>query len=100
MHLLTSFTNIIIANWKCNPTFDEINKIVNYCIKNKIEIIGTSLWSHFSGGYINNHHMYYSLYEKLQIPIFIHGEAMNDECIIKYYINKNFGVYSKCNFMK
>ena len=44
--------------------------------------------------------MYYSFYEKLQIPIFIHGEAMNDECIIKYYINKNFGVYSKCKFIK
>ena len=96
----TSFRNIIIANWKCNPTFSEIHKIVEYCREKKIEIIGTSLWSHFSGGYINNHHMYYSLYEKLQIPIFIHGEAVNDENIVKYYINNKFGVYSKCKFIK
>ena len=44
--------------------------------------------------------MYYSLYEKLEIPIFIHGEATNDENIVKYYINNKFGVYSKCKFIK
>ena len=32
----TSFKNIIIANWKYNPTFDEIHKIVEYCRENFI----------------------------------------------------------------
>ena len=97
----TSFKNIIIANWKYNPTFDEIHKIVEYCREKRIEILGASLWSHFHYTYyIQHHHMYYSFYEKLQIPIFIHGEALDDENIVKYYINNNFGVYSNCKFIK
>jgi glycerophosphoryl diester phosphodiesterase len=87
---------VVIANWKKNPTFDQVKEMVDYCKANNINIFGTSIWSK-NTKYYDKAKRFYKYYKKLGIPILIHGDIKSKEQL-EQAKNDGYGVFNQTDY--
>ena len=90
---------VVIANWKKNPTFDQVKEMVEYCKTNNINIFGTSIWSK-NTKYYDKTKRFYKYYKKLGIPILIHGTKEEYGLTPKEAKLKGYGIFNKTDYLK